>query len=308
VVPPANLSSLSAALVLAAAAVSAAPGSATAASAPDTSALPPLDAGTTLLVVAPHPDDETLCCAGVIQRVLRAGGHASVVWITSGDGSRLAFLLLEHTPFPSPAQARALGTRRMAEARVATARLGVPAAEQLFLGYPDGGLQSLVGETRAQPYSSGATAADAVPYSEALFPAHLYTSATLARDFDAVLERVHPTLVLAPSLRDTHPDHRATGQLTLAALAGRSEAPQVRYWIVHGAPGWPRPRELMPAVPLTPAACGGEAGMSAAFPLEPVEEDTKLFALRAYATQMQIMAPFLLAFVRTTEEFSAAPR
>ena len=125
---------------------------------------------------------------------------------------------------------------------------------------------------------------------------------------DAVLERVHPTLILAPSLRDTHPDHRATGQLTLAALAGRSEAPQVRYWIVHGAPGCPRPRELMPGAPLTPAPCGGNAGTSVAFPLAPLEEDTKLSALRAYATQMQIMAPFLLAFVRTTEEFSAAPR
>jgi len=36
--------------------------------------LPRLDARTSLLVVAPHPDDETLCCAGVIQRVMRAGG------------------------------------------------------------------------------------------------------------------------------------------------------------------------------------------------------------------------------------------
>src|SRR5213082_1269787 len=35
-----------------------------------------LDAQTSLLVVAPHPDDETLCCAGVIQRVVRAGGRA----------------------------------------------------------------------------------------------------------------------------------------------------------------------------------------------------------------------------------------
>src|SRR5215470_19328694 len=46
------------------------------AAAADEAALPPIDAATSLLVVAPHPDDETLCCAGVIQRVLRAGGHA----------------------------------------------------------------------------------------------------------------------------------------------------------------------------------------------------------------------------------------
>jgi LmbE family N-acetylglucosaminyl deacetylase len=297
-----SLAPLTAALIINALA----PGAA-AASGADRSGLPPLDATTTLLVVAPHPDDETLCCGGVIQRVVRAGGRASIVWITSGDGSRLAFLLLEHTPFPSPAQARALGARRMAEAREASARLGVPESGQLFLGYPDGGVQQLLGGYRQQSYSSRFTAADAVPYSEALFPAHLYTGASLARDFDAVLERVHPTLILAPSLLDTHPDHRAVGTLTLAALAQRSDAPQVRYWIVHGAAGWPSPRELMPGVPLTAAPCS-DGAMSTVFTLEPAEEDGKLHALRAHVTQLQVMAPFLLAFVRTTEEFSAAPQ
>ena len=39
----------------------------------DASALPAIGSGTSLLVIAPHPDDETLCCAGVIQRVVHAG-------------------------------------------------------------------------------------------------------------------------------------------------------------------------------------------------------------------------------------------
>ncbi len=73
-----------------------------AATAPASSeALPPIGSDTSLLVVAPHPDDETLCCAGVIQRVLRSGGRASVVWITSGDGSVLD-LLLEGRLFGGP--------------------------------------------------------------------------------------------------------------------------------------------------------------------------------------------------------------
>ena len=61
--------------------------------------LPPLDAATSLLVVAPHPDDETLCCAGIIQRVVHAGGQVSIVWITSGDASELDMLLIEHRLF-----------------------------------------------------------------------------------------------------------------------------------------------------------------------------------------------------------------
>ena len=98
-----------------------------------------VDRDTVLLVIAPHPDDETLCCAGVMQRVLSAGGHVSVLWLTSGDGSELGSLLIEKSLFANPEKMRSYGAQRMQEARTATALLGVPAAGQLFLGYPDGG-------------------------------------------------------------------------------------------------------------------------------------------------------------------------
>ncbi|MBV8146710.1 MAG: PIG-L family deacetylase, partial [Gammaproteobacteria bacterium] len=42
----------------------------------------------------------------------------------------------------------------------------------------------------------------------------------------------------------------------------------------------------------------------APFALEPAEEDGKLFALRAYESQLQVMAPFLLAFVRSNELYA----
>src|SRR5262249_29904299 len=103
---------------------------ASARAAADEPALPPIDAATSLLVVAPHPDDETLCCAGVIQRVLRAGGHASIVWLTSGDGSRLSSLFVEKELFVHAPKMRALGEQRMGEARAAATALGVPAEAQ----------------------------------------------------------------------------------------------------------------------------------------------------------------------------------
>ena len=272
----------------------------------DAAALPPIDAATSLLVVAPHPDDETLCCAGLIQRVLQAGGHASVVWITSGDAERSGLLLLERILFRGAARARELGEQRMAEARAATALLGMPASGQLFLGYPDGGVLGLLTGNRSVRYTSPATGAAAVPYSDALFPDHPYSGASLEHDFAAVLERTQPTLILAPSPRDTHADHRAAGLLTLAVSARSAPQPQVRYWIVHGGEGWPGPRELSPGIPLTPAPRA--SGLTpTAFALTPAEEDRKLLALRAYATQMRAMAPFLLAFVRTTEVFFLLP-
>jgi LmbE family N-acetylglucosaminyl deacetylase len=57
-------------------------------------------------------------------------------------------------------------------------------------------------------------------------------------------------------------------------------------------------------IPLTPAP-RSRALAPAPFALEPAEEDRKLLALQAYRSQMQVLAPFLLAFVRTTELFSA---
>jgi LmbE family N-acetylglucosaminyl deacetylase len=274
--------------------------------APAAAALPPIDAGSSLLVVSPHPDDETLCCAGVIERVAHAGGRVAVVWITSGDASELSLLLAEKGPRVTPAAARELAERRMREARAATARLGVPEAGRLFLGYPDRGVATLLAAHYRVPYRSRFTAASAVPYADAVFPGHPYTGQSLEEDFAAILARVRPTLVLAPSPRDRHPDHSAAGALTLRVLAHLGELSAVRLWIVHGGEGWPSPRGLYPGLPLTaaPLAAGEPA---AAFALGPAEEDTQLAALRAYETQMRDLAPFLLAFVRTTELFSAAP-
>jgi LmbE family N-acetylglucosaminyl deacetylase len=264
-------------------------------------ALPRIDAGTSLLVIAPHPDDETLCCAGVMQRVAHAGGHVAVVWITSGDGALWDRLLIERSL--RPAAALDLGVRRMSEARSATARLGVATEGQLFLGYPDGGVAALLEAPRTVAHPSRSTAAATVPYADALSAGHPYTGESLARDLSAVLERVRPNLILAPSLEDCHPDHRATGLLTLEVSAHYGSASLVRFWVVHGGEGWPSPRGLLAGVPLTPPP-RSRGLFPQPFELTPAEEDDKQRALESYDTQMRMMAPFLLAFVRTTELFS----
>src|SRR5215472_1527375 len=262
-----------------------------------------IDSATSLLVIAPHPDDETLCCGGVIQRVVQAGGHVAVAWLTSGDAARMNLILMGRSLFPGAAVARELGARRMEEARIATAQLGVTTAGQLFLGYPDGGLLELLGAHRTAPYTSPTTGAAVVPYPAALYPGHAYTGESLERDFVAVLERVQPTLILAPTPLDTHPDHRAAGLLTQLLAARHTPALPVRYWIVHGGEGWPSPRDFLPGVPLTPAPLAAPLA-PVGFALEPAEEDAKLLALRAHQTQMRVMAPFLISFVRTNELFS----
>lgn len=266
----------------------------------------PITSATSLLVVAPHPDDESLCCSGVIQRVLRAGGRVSIVWFTSGDGSELDLLVVEKSLFIRPEKLRDLAMRRMQESRAAADVLGVPKDRLYFLGYPDRGILPIITDNYITPYRSKFTDATAVPYSTALSPGHPYTGLNLERDFESVLDRVHPTLVLAPSPRDSHPDHRATGIVAIRTMARRNELAKMRYWIVHGGEFWPMPRGYEPDLEMNPPPLGHGLSQTP-FKLEPAEEQRKRLAISAYRTQMEVMSSFLLSFVRTNELYSLNP-
>jgi LmbE family N-acetylglucosaminyl deacetylase len=213
-------------------------------------------------------------------------------------------LIVEKSLLKPMAKVRALAEKRMQEARTATSLLGVDRAQQFFLGYPDGGIKKLLTENLSTEYHAKFTGETRVPYSDAVFPGHPYTGESLQHDFVALLDRLQPTLVLAPSVDDTHPDHAACGLLTFASLLRRGELSKGRFWIVHGGEGWPSPRGYMPTIPLnTPLA--NEKPPGTPFELTEAEEALKLRAVNAYHTQMQFMAPFLLTFVRTTELYSA---
>lgn len=76
---------------------------------------------TRLLVVSPHPDDETLGAAGLIQQVIQAGGQISIVQTTDGN---------KH----------GLKTERHQETLKAMEILGVKSDRVVFFDFPDGAL------------------------------------------------------------------------------------------------------------------------------------------------------------------------
>ncbi len=83
---------------------------------------------TRLVVVAAHPDDESLGAGGLICAAAAAGLSIYVVLLTAGEAS----------PFASPSSTRhALATLRLAEMENALARLA-PDNTLVFLGAPDG--------------------------------------------------------------------------------------------------------------------------------------------------------------------------
>jgi LmbE family N-acetylglucosaminyl deacetylase len=89
-----------------------------------------------LLVVAPHADDETLGCGGLIAAQARTGRRVTVVYLTDSAGS----------PPGLPAVAR----QRRAEAEAALSLLGVDVGRTAWLDLPDGTLDRLPAEVRRQ--------------------------------------------------------------------------------------------------------------------------------------------------------------
>jgi LmbE family N-acetylglucosaminyl deacetylase len=82
-----------------------------------------------LLVLAPHPDDETLGCGGTILRSTGAGQPVDIVFATDGNGAHPKFL------------GRAgLAARRRREGQAAAAALGVAPERVHCLGFDDGSL------------------------------------------------------------------------------------------------------------------------------------------------------------------------
>src|SRR6202162_1314050 len=211
------------------------------------------DANDRVLIIAPHPDDESLCCAGLIRQALNAGASVSIVWVTAGDGFELDALVVERTLSPGSAAMQRLGKQRLREAHAAAAALGVPPAGQYVRGYPDPGIAALIGPYYQRPYRSQYTASTSVRYADAVSPGASYTGANLERDLEYLIAEFRPTLVLAAAPQDLHPDHRASGELVRRLLERRGELAALRYWIIH-ARGWPRPYGLEPPVPLAPPA------------------------------------------------------
>ncbi|KQM97550.1 PIG-L deacetylase family protein [Sphingomonas sp. Leaf25] len=91
------------------------------------------------LIVAPHPDDETIGCAALILRLRRRGARVDIVIVTDGGASHR-----NSATFP---RARLVATRA-AEARRAAMLLGVSAARLHLLALPDGGLDTLARAAR----------------------------------------------------------------------------------------------------------------------------------------------------------------
>jgi LmbE family N-acetylglucosaminyl deacetylase len=135
----------------------------------------------TLLILAPHPDDESLGCGGLIAACCAAGRPPFVLVLTDGTGSHPRSRL--YPPLR-------LKKARKAEARRAMAALGLGPSHFAFLGLPD----------------------TAAPHDGADFDRAGAAIAARARAIGC-------TTVAAPWQHDPHCDHLAAHRMAKTAAA-----------------------------------------------------------------------------------------
>ena len=254
-----------------------------------------------LLLIAPHPDDETLGAGGLLGAAAREGQEVWVVFVTSGDAFPWNLRFAWRRLWQGGQAQLELGRLRMAEARKACARLGVPAKRVLFLGFPDRGLGALE-EDRGAFYRSPETGADAVPYRSAYAPGFPYTGNELIRELREILRAVRPAAVLLPGPLDSHADHRAVTKLAQEAAAPFKM--RLLYYIVQSDLRWPWPKGYRPDLNMSPLAEYGDVTWLS-FALDSSVRRRKAAAIRAHASQVSVwlMGRTLWAFVRRNELF-----
>jgi LmbE family N-acetylglucosaminyl deacetylase len=134
-----------------------------------------------ILVIAPHPDDETLGCGGLICLAMRGGQRLHTVFVTDGGASHRNSFLWDRTR---------LAACREAEAAEALRRLGAGKSGRSFLRLPD---------------------ADMPPRGSAHYGRAKSAVVAILRD-------LQPRLVVLPWRRDPHRDHRDAWSLGMDCL------------------------------------------------------------------------------------------
>ena len=208
-----------------------------------------------ILVVAPHPDDDVLTAAGITSQ---ESSNVTIAYLTNGESC-----------CPSTPN---IGTIRQNEAVAAqTGFLNRNENDLIFFGYPSGNgrLASLLnnpsatvtGATgRTETYASrGLGGTDYHSYRTGNGPA-TYTGNNFVADMTALIDDLRPDDIFTTGMFDRHTDHQAAYRVIVAAVeavnaSNPSYRPTLHSTIVHVIPQayWGKwPVSVSPTVAHTP--------------------------------------------------------
>ncbi|WP_037315523.1 bifunctional PIG-L family deacetylase/class I SAM-dependent methyltransferase [Salegentibacter sp. Hel_I_6] len=165
----------------------------------------------TVMVVAPHPDDESLGCGGIIAHLREQNAEVWVLFMTNGEASHQ-----NSVTYPP----KKLGSLRTREAEAACQILGVPKDHLLFLNAGDGKLKS-----------------------------YLQANSSILHKLTKLFQQKEIDTLFVPWRRDHHIDHLATSSLVRKAAGGLGliivEYP-IWLWKKGTPEDWPKQNEILP--------------------------------------------------------------
>jgi len=262
-----------------------------------------------ILVLAPHPDDEAIACAGVIQQATARGLPVRVVFLTNGDANFWSFGVLAKRPVLFPGAVRRMGELRHDEALAAGKQLGLRGEQLTFLGYPDFGTYA-IWRTRWRneaPLRGLFTAARSVPYKSSLRSGAAYKGEEILQDLTTSIREFKPTKIFVSHPADVNVDHRALYLFSRVAAWEAGNRASFHPYLVHFR-NWPSPRGLhLEATVRPPNAFDGDDVAWQTCPLTPAQITTKRAAIRAHRSQYAYSAGYLNSSLRPNELFGDYP-
>jgi LmbE family N-acetylglucosaminyl deacetylase len=265
-----------------------------------------------ILILAPHPDDETIGCAGIIQQALSKGAKVRVAYLTNGDHNEIAFIVYERRVTLKKGEFIHMGEVRRQEAITAMKLLGLGEQDLIFLGYPDFGTFAMFSQywNSKNSFRSLLTRISSVPYEENLSFGESYKPENILHDIKKVLLDYRPTKIFVSNPADVNVDHKTYYlflQVALSDLTKELPTPQVYPYLIHCV-GWPLPRNFHPELSLDPPRQLSETQINwLKSDLTPGQLDKKYQAILCYKSQTLSSAFYLLAFARKNELFGDYP-
>ncbi len=270
----------------------------------------PLAFNDRILVLAPHPDDEVLGTAGVIQQAAAKHLPIKIVFLTNGDSNQWSFFLYRLHPVVFPAAVENMGLVRRDEAVKASLMLGVSFKDLIFLGYPDFGTLNIwyYHWNQRPPYRSIMTRVTAVPYKSAYRYGAPYKGDEIVKDLRSILREFKPTKIFVSHPADHNGDHLALYLYLRVALWDEKMDGTVDLfpYLIHYLT-WPKPKGFHPEANVTPpeALMAGEFWRQ--YHLSPAQFANKKKALQAHRSQYFSSPRYLLSFVKFNEIFGDIP-
>src|SRR6267143_21779 len=267
--------------------------------------VPSVAAAKTIMIFAPHPDDEALIAAGRMRAAVTAGDTVKVVVVTNGDINGVQ-----------------AGLTREGESVAAAQLLGLTEQDVLFLGYPDASMldiyyapspTDIITSAAGQTCTYGNRGLGDMDFHTYWYrTCGPYNHVTVVGDIQALLTNYLPAEIYTLSNSDVHRDHQATALFVTEALVSlkrsgfalSSKLYQSIVWT--GDPdNWPDPTGAdgcAPSVPFPPPQIDTQLDWNRLlrFVVPVVPANLKCQVISQYTSQL---TPWLLSWARKDEFF-----